>query len=206
MTLNCSCVSLSFPVDEQHLENAYKDSDLCESHTLRAPIGSSVLLPCTFSTSSLDWVSWVHNSETYLVHLKSKGRVKFVEPRHGRVKAFPNQGSEGNYSICIDELKNSDLGRYRCVNGKNCVQVELIAEMGKNISCLRVSFRGQKLCRPKCMWKGKWVSCQMHLCKTTACHVGTLSTELWLILICLCAIAFILLLVSSYCCMKAKRE
>lgn len=76
-------------------------------------------------------MSWIHIPETYLVHLTSKGRVKFVDPRYGRVKAFPNQGSEGNYSICIDELKHSDLGCYRCDYGRHCLQVELVTEIGE---------------------------------------------------------------------------
>lgn len=201
------CVSL-FSIDEQHLWNTCKDSDFCVSHTLRAPIGSSVLLPCTFSTSILDWVSWVHIPQTYLVHLTSKGHVRFVEPRHGRVKAFPNQGSEGNYSICIDELKNSDLGCYRCVHGKKCVQVELTAEIGKNISVWEILSVVKKLDQKACEGTNERtrVSCQMHLFKTTSCLACTVSKELWLICICLCAIAFILLLVSGYCCMKAKCE
>lgn len=109
-------------------------SEFCETQTLSAPLGSPVLLPCIFSASNLSWVSWSHSPDTYLVRLTSKGRVKFVDPRHGRVKAFLNQGSEGNYSIRIDELKNTDLGCYRCEHEQNCLQVNLVAEIGRKIS------------------------------------------------------------------------
>ncbi|XP_070762167.1 uncharacterized protein [Enoplosus armatus] len=105
-------------------------SDFCETHTLSAPLGSSVLLRCDFSPSSSNWVSWVHTPGLDLVHLTSEGRIKFLDHRYGRLKAFPNQGSEGNYSISIDDLKNSDLGCYRCKQDLDCLQVELVAETG----------------------------------------------------------------------------
>uniref|UniRef100_A0A3P8U0U8 Immunoglobulin V-set domain-containing protein n=1 Tax=Amphiprion percula TaxID=161767 RepID=A0A3P8U0U8_AMPPE len=50
------------------------------------------------------------------------------EFQHGRVKAFPNQVSEGNFSIRIDELNTSDLGSYRCIQGDYCQKVELFVE------------------------------------------------------------------------------
>ncbi|XP_041796102.1 uncharacterized protein LOC121608796 [Chelmon rostratus] len=122
------CVSSN---DEQNSDMFCEQySEFCETQTLSAPLGSPVLLPCIFSASNLSWVSWSHSPDTYLVRLTSKGRVKFVDPRHGRVKAFLNQGSEGNYSIRIDELKNTDLGCYRCEHEQNCLQVNLVAEIG----------------------------------------------------------------------------
>ncbi|XP_059188091.1 uncharacterized protein LOC131970679 [Centropristis striata] len=119
--------------DEEDLfsNNACEDYlDECETHTLVAPLRSSVLLPCNFATRSPDSVSWAHTPGTYLIHLTSEGRIEFLDHRYGRVKAFPNQGSEGNFSICIDELKDSDLGCYRCLGGPNCLQVKLIAGEG----------------------------------------------------------------------------
>ncbi|XP_029302648.1 uncharacterized protein LOC115017999 isoform X2 [Cottoperca gobio] len=106
------------------------NSDVCETHTRSAPLGSSVLLPCNFETSNLNWVSWTHSPGVDLLRLTSAGRIKFLDPRHGRVKAFPIQGSQGNYSICIDELNNSDLGCYLCKQGDDCLQVELVVERG----------------------------------------------------------------------------
>ncbi|XP_074497571.1 uncharacterized protein LOC141771334 isoform X3 [Sebastes fasciatus] len=121
------CVSSN---EEPYLDNACEQNlDGCdETHTLSASLGSSVLLPCNFTTRNLNWVSWAHTNGVDVVHLTSDGRIKFVDHRYGRVKAFPNQGSEGNYSIGIDELQNSDLGCYRCKQGHGCLQVELVAE------------------------------------------------------------------------------
>ncbi|KAM8769421.1 uncharacterized protein AB9X84_001638 [Acanthopagrus schlegelii] len=125
LALRFMCVTSD---DESDTESSCDDSGLCETHTLSAPLGSSVLLPCSFSTRSQNLVSWVHVRD--MVQLISKGRVKFLDPRNGRLKAFPNHGSEGNYSICIDELEKSDLGCYRCEQGNDCLQVELVAGIG----------------------------------------------------------------------------
>ena len=103
-------------------------------NTLSAALGSSVLLPCNFVTSRNNWVSWTHTSEENLVNLTSQGHIKFLLPKGGRLKAFPNQGSEGNYSIRIDELKDTDLGCYFCRQEDKCVKVELFAAPGKWIS------------------------------------------------------------------------
>ncbi|XP_034723431.1 uncharacterized protein LOC117942197 isoform X2 [Etheostoma cragini] len=105
-----------------------QNSDDCETHTLTAALGSSVLLPCNFTTIQLNWVSWAHTLKGDLVHIKSEGRIMFLDHRNGRVKVFPNQGSKGNYSIFIDKLNNSDMGCYHCKQGRDCLQVELVAE------------------------------------------------------------------------------
>ncbi|KAG7223115.1 hypothetical protein INR49_015874 [Caranx melampygus] len=112
------CVSLS---DEQYYQEY-------ETHTISAPLGSSALLPCNFTKNSSYSVSWEYTDEEDrgLVHLESGGRIKFSHPRSGRVKAFPNEGSEGNYSICIDALEDSDRGLYVCKKGHDFLQVELV--------------------------------------------------------------------------------
>ncbi|XP_054453091.1 uncharacterized protein LOC129089725 isoform X5 [Anoplopoma fimbria] len=141
------------------------NSDVCEMQTVSAQLGSSVLLPCNFDTSSMNWVTWANTTGLDLVHLTSEGRIRFLDHRYGRVKAFPNQGSEGNYSILIDELQNSDLGSYRCKHGRECLQVELVAEKAN--------------------------------------RAGAMSEEVLLVIyICVGVIAFILLSIGGYCCMK----
>ncbi|XP_028430243.1 uncharacterized protein LOC114553227 isoform X2 [Perca flavescens] len=119
------CVSSNEPYFENSCE---QHSNVCETHTLSAPLGSSVLLPCNFATIQRNLVSWVHTLKGNLVHIKSEGRIKFLDHRHGRVRVFPNQGSEGNYSIFIDGLNNSDLGCYRCNHKYDCLQVNVVAE------------------------------------------------------------------------------
>ncbi|XP_035536131.1 uncharacterized protein LOC118341838 [Morone saxatilis] len=106
-------------------DDCFENPESCKTQKLSAPLGSSVLLHCDFTTHNFSWVSWIH-SESHLVRLKSDGIIKFIDPRHGRVKAFPNHASKGNYSISIDELKDTDLGCYRCVHHNDCLQVELI--------------------------------------------------------------------------------
>ncbi|XP_016892271.1 uncharacterized protein LOC107989250 [Cynoglossus semilaevis] len=100
----------------------------CDTSTLSAPLGSSVLLPCTFTTSSHTVVEWKHTAGGNLLRLMPNGQVTFLLPRGGRVKVFPNQSSRGNYSVRIDELLTSDLGCYCCVMGEmsNCHQVEMV--------------------------------------------------------------------------------
>ncbi|XP_040047127.2 uncharacterized protein LOC120827951 isoform X1 [Gasterosteus aculeatus] len=118
--------------DEPNVLNSSQAySDVCKKQTRSAHLGSSVLLPCILPPNNVDWVTWAHGPEAHLVHLKSEGRIKFLDHRFGRLKAFPNQGSLGNYSLRIDELRGSDLGRYRCSQGRSgCVEVELLAEKG----------------------------------------------------------------------------
>ncbi|XP_062241121.1 uncharacterized protein LOC133951287 isoform X3 [Platichthys flesus] len=112
--------------DEQHFEKLCGQNPyLCEMHTVSTPLGSSVLLPCNFTTSGLGWVSWVRASGENLLHLMSDGHVQFMLPKEGRVKVFPNQGSRGNYPIMIDDLQDSDLGCYCCLQGNKCHQVDL---------------------------------------------------------------------------------
>lgn len=70
-------------------------------------------------------VSWVHTPELELVHFSVRGWIKFLDPRRGRLKAFPLLASQGNFTIRIDELEDSDLGCYRCKTSETCLQVLL---------------------------------------------------------------------------------
>ncbi|XP_030008403.1 uncharacterized protein LOC115431867 [Sphaeramia orbicularis] len=116
------CVSA---YDEQNKED-FCNQDMCETHKLRPSLGSTVLLPCTFTYNNISLVSWNQNGSA-LLHFSDK-YIEFKDPKDGRVSVYPNQQSEGNYSISIDELQPSDLGCYRCEHKHHCFQVELSLE------------------------------------------------------------------------------
>ncbi|XP_064840911.1 uncharacterized protein LOC135552903 [Oncorhynchus masou masou] len=96
--------------------------DSCNTSTLQAPLGSALLLSCSFGSTSLGispghgWVVWNQGSGSgaSLVNITFSGKVDFLDPRQGRVKAFPNHGGLRNFSILIDALQASDLGSYCC--------------------------------------------------------------------------------------------
>ncbi|XP_035605093.1 uncharacterized protein LOC118366487 isoform X2 [Oncorhynchus keta] len=114
-----------------------------------APLGSAVLLSCSFGSTSLGispgygWVVWnqISGSGASLVNITSSGKVDFLDPRQGRVKAFPNQGGLGNFSIRIDALQASDLGSYCCELQSNdqCHRVE-VEELDQDSRDLQVLF------------------------------------------------------------------
>ncbi|XP_014866108.1 PREDICTED: uncharacterized protein LOC106932098 isoform X1 [Poecilia mexicana] len=112
-----------------------KLSGSCKTQEIRSPLGSSVVLPCNFSSNDFDWVNWTQAKEdgqnVDLVHLSSKGRILYLDPRSGRVKTFPIQASKRNYSITIDELQNSDMGSYYCEQSNECFEVKLSKEKGE---------------------------------------------------------------------------
>ncbi|KAJ7995610.1 hypothetical protein DPEC_G00246370 [Dallia pectoralis] len=106
--------------------------DSCNISTLPAFLGSVVLLPCrfgsTYMNTSPDWVVWRWGPDfgSSLVNITSSGQLEFRDHRDGRVKAFPNQGVLGNFSIRIDALQTSDLGSYCCEKSNNrCFRVDL---------------------------------------------------------------------------------
>ncbi|XP_043974887.1 uncharacterized protein LOC122832322 [Gambusia affinis] len=100
---------------------------VCKRHEVSAALGSSVVLPCHFLSNDSSWVEWTQEDRRNvdLVRLSSKGRILYLNPRSGRVKTFPIQASERNYSIIIDELQNSDIGSYYCKQSDECFEVKL---------------------------------------------------------------------------------
>lgn len=124
---NDQCIKVKLSEDEGELLSEEScNKDFCKVYEVPATLGSSVYLPCFFQTNAYKWVTWARISEREVVRLSYEGRVRYQDPRSGRVKAFPNQALEGNYTIAIDELKNSDLGSYCCMQRSNCLRVELL--------------------------------------------------------------------------------
>ncbi|XP_034023854.1 uncharacterized protein LOC117508279 isoform X2 [Thalassophryne amazonica] len=158
----------------------------CNKKVFSAPLGSSVLLECNFSKSNTnnEWVSWLHMPDYGLLKLNSAGRIQFMDPRYGRVTVFPNQGSDGNYSIHIDKLQDSDLGGYCCVQGQNCLQAELVAErdtMSEEMQLLIYTSAGAAVLTLLMIGCYFCVKCTLNLGKTLHNYVnnqgGTAPTE-----------------------------
>ncbi|RVE64531.1 hypothetical protein OJAV_G00126970 [Oryzias javanicus] len=125
-----------FSVSSNDEKSGCKDSSggmFCATTNLNPQIGSSVLLPCNFFKKKTGNVTWTYNGDSSLVEISSNGRVKFLNPRNGRLKVFPIQTSPGNFSIRISELENNDLGCYSCMLGSECHQVELMREESKTL-------------------------------------------------------------------------
>ncbi|XP_029963665.1 uncharacterized protein LOC115400132 isoform X2 [Salarias fasciatus] len=108
------------------------EQELCKSHKVGALLGSPTLLPCRFSPGSNNTVTWTHVEHMDVVRLSLNGNIHFTDHRYGRVKAFPNQASEGNFSIRIDDLTESDLGLYHCRQDDVCHQVELFIDSSQS--------------------------------------------------------------------------
>ncbi|XP_063762355.1 uncharacterized protein LOC134879780 isoform X2 [Eleginops maclovinus] len=165
LALHFICVSSNEPYIKTSCE---QNPDVCETHRLRASLGSSVLLPCYFKTTNVTFVSWTHTPELALLDLTSAGRIVFLDPRFGRVKAFPNQGSEGNFSISISELKNSDLGCYVCTQEEKCLQVELVGKNGaQSIYMMLLMYIGAAVAAFILLSFGGYC-CKKFCCKTTS--------------------------------------
>ncbi|KAI1902905.1 hypothetical protein AGOR_G00021120 [Albula goreensis] len=96
---------------------------------LTAVLSSDVLLPCTFvpgllqeARSSDLAVVWMQGPLSSFVEIKWAGEVSFWDTRKGRVKVFKDRSHEGNFSIVIQKVQESDLGLYSCelFDGVNC--------------------------------------------------------------------------------------
>ncbi|CAG6006360.1 unnamed protein product [Menidia menidia] len=88
-------------------------------------------------------VKWVQINEVddgvAVVEFTSDGLLRFLGPRHGRVKAFALQASQGNYSIRIDDLRPTDLGVYICHFRDTFLKVELFEDKGAGSDYIRLS-------------------------------------------------------------------
>ncbi|KAM4589326.1 uncharacterized protein V3H82_003453 isoform 2-T2 [Fundulus diaphanus] len=122
----------SLPFDEIVLLSG---EEVCNKHEVTALLGSSVLLSCNFLSNDHNLVTWTQRDEEdgqdlNLVHFLPEEHVKFLDPRNGRVKVFPNQVLGGNYSIIIDGLQLSDMGSYHCRQSNECYEVKLSEDKG----------------------------------------------------------------------------
>ncbi|KAL1278845.1 hypothetical protein QQF64_025518 [Cirrhinus molitorella] len=96
-----------------------------ESDSLVVPLGSSVVLPCQINKRLLKKrleVEWRRTDTDTLIHLYQDG-AEAQTHYHDRAHFLTDQIQHGNFSLCLDNLRAEDKGRYTCkvYSEKDCV-------------------------------------------------------------------------------------
>ncbi|XP_026110624.1 CD276 antigen-like, partial [Carassius auratus] len=110
------------------------------SGPLVAPLGSSVVLPCSvhelLSVKDLE-VEWRRTDSETLVHLYQDGESRTESQQQDyqdRAHFFTDQIQHGNFSLRLDDLRAEDEGQYKCKvyiqqeSGETVVQIKVNAE------------------------------------------------------------------------------
>ncbi|XP_059415081.1 uncharacterized protein LOC132149697 isoform X2 [Carassius carassius] len=110
------------------------------SGPLVAPLGSSVVLPCSvdelLSVKDLE-VEWRRTDSETLVHLYQDGESRTESQQQDyqdRAHFFTDQIQHGNFSLRLDDLRAEDEGQYKCKvyiqqeSGETVVQIKFNAE------------------------------------------------------------------------------
>ncbi|RXN11576.1 junctional adhesion molecule-like protein [Labeo rohita] len=116
------------------------------SGPLVAPLGSSVVLPCSvdqlLSVEGLE-VEWRRKDSDTLVHLFQDGESRAESQHHDyqdRAHFFTEEIQRGNFSLLLDNLRAEDEGQYTCTvyiqqeSGKTVVEIKV-----NDVERLRVS-------------------------------------------------------------------
>nr|XP_021327848.1 uncharacterized protein LOC100333256 [Danio rerio] len=106
----------------------------------------SIVLPChadkDLSKGSLK-VEWRRADSGTLVHLYQGGKSQpeaQQQDYHGRAHFFTEEIQDGNFSLCLDKLRDKDKGEYRCrvYSAQNCVfSASIQVVEGFDIQCTR---------------------------------------------------------------------
>ncbi|XP_050961592.1 uncharacterized protein LOC127162791, partial [Labeo rohita] len=107
------------------------------SGPLVAPLGSSVVLPCSvdelLSVEGLE-VEWRRTDSDTLVHLFQDGETQTgvqQEDYQDRAHFFTEEIQRGNFSLRLDDLRSEDEGRYTCTvyiqqeSGETVVEIKV---------------------------------------------------------------------------------
>ncbi|KAK9978503.1 hypothetical protein ABG768_020252 [Culter alburnus] len=97
-----------------------------ESESLVVSLGCSVVLPCQINKHLLKKrlkVEWRRTDSETLVHQYEDGESRQQQDYHGRAHFFTDQIQLGNFSLCLDNLRAEDEGKYTCkvYSEKDCV-------------------------------------------------------------------------------------
>ncbi|XP_053348443.1 CD276 antigen homolog [Clarias gariepinus] len=107
-----------------------------QSVTVEAAQGDAVILPCSSSHYEND-VFWRYR-DTKTVYDIIEGKENFHDQDgeyRGRVKGFPSEFTNWNYSIRLSDVKLSDTGTYSCtIPDSRTVHVELKVKDESDIS------------------------------------------------------------------------
>ncbi len=116
------------------------------SGPLVAPLGSSVVLPCSVDKAlpmeDLE-VEWKRADSETFVHLYQDGESRpeaQQQDYQDRAHFFTEEIKRGNFSLRLDDLRAEDEGRYTCTvysqqeSGETMVQIKDVGEYKKNCS------------------------------------------------------------------------
>uniref|UniRef100_A0A8C2CJR7 Ig-like domain-containing protein n=1 Tax=Cyprinus carpio TaxID=7962 RepID=A0A8C2CJR7_CYPCA len=117
------------------------------SGPLVAPLGSSVVLPCSvdelLSVKDLE-VEWRRTDPETLVHLYQDGESRpEVQQQDYRDRAhfFTDQIQRGNFSLRLDNLRAEDKGQYKCKVYIQQESGETAVEIKVNVGDIPLSFQ-----------------------------------------------------------------
>ncbi|XP_016117578.1 butyrophilin-like protein 2, partial [Sinocyclocheilus grahami] len=115
------------------------------SGPLVAPLGSSVVLPCSvdelLSVEDLE-VEWRRTDSETLVHLYQDGESRAEAQQQDyqdRAHFFTDQIQRGNFSLRLDDLRAEDEGPYKCKVHSQQESGETVAQIKVNAERLLVS-------------------------------------------------------------------
>ncbi|KAL0199361.1 hypothetical protein M9458_007901, partial [Cirrhinus mrigala] len=104
------------------------------SGPLVAPLGSSVVLPCSvdqlLSVKDLE-VEWRRTDSDTLVHLFQDGESQSQQEHQDRAHFFTEEIQHGNFSLRLDNLRAGDEGEYTCTvyiqeeSGETVVEIKV---------------------------------------------------------------------------------
>ncbi|XP_042589466.1 polymeric immunoglobulin receptor-like isoform X1 [Cyprinus carpio] len=121
------------------------------SGPLVAPLGSSVVLPCSvdelLSVKDLE-VEWRRTDSETLVHLYQDGESRIESQQQDyqdRAYFFTDQIQHGNFSLRLDDLRAEDEGQYKCKVYIQQESSETVVEIKVNAERLRVSGSDQHI-------------------------------------------------------------